>query len=222
MKDSTKILISISVAAALWIGGCYHGESRWTVKNGGSDTAITKRKIVHVGIPIPVRVVEDSIVYVKEKTTDSFYVDVPLSDTVRIPYTVPDWMVNILNDYGKTRYYDTSVINGKDTVRFSNIVRRNKIDSQKINAVFYDSVITHKKIIYPPKKTVVSFLISGMGNYLLNRFGGGAGLQLKTPTDKTYSVQVKKVHNLPILFEGTVGIPIRLKIFPNLFKKDSL
>ena len=207
--------IAVVIIAAMW-GGCEYGIRSVVIKQGKSDTAITKREVSIISVPIPIVITKDSLVYWENIIHDTIPIEV---SSILNPndYIHEDSIKDFsFIDWNKTRIYDTTLTSGNDTIRITDNVQYNKITKRVIKAVFTDSIITKTKIITLPRKTVLSAIISMGSTSGFKRFGIGTGLLLKLPNENTYKFEVKKIQQLPIFFEGSIGFPIHLNLFPKI------
>lgn len=197
------VIIGALVAMFL-LGRCNGRDS--VLKN--TTTKVTKDSLIIATIPVPILVRNDSIVYTTLPAKEVHDTLEMPADVVVLPPETPKFMVDILNDWGKSRYYDTSIINKGDTIHIMDKVQQNRIVSRNIRAIFTDS--TKTVVLKPPRRTVGYFTLSGLGNANKD-VGVGVGFALKNKNDKTYLIEYQKIFGVKEpFFKGTVAIPIRL------------
>lgn len=128
-------------------------------------------------------------------TTDTLWMPSD-KEIVILPETTPPFVIDNLNDYEKTRFYDTSgeYFSIKDTVYHNRIIGRELVIKR------YDTTITNTETIYPPKKNIGYFSIYG------NRYEVGGGFAWKTKKDWIYNVEYSSRKNI----SGRLLIPIKL------------
>lgn len=213
MKTYQKILALLLVAALLVYGGCTLGEYRVTkrlstVVEHDSTTAFSI-------LPIPIAIVKDSI-HFKVKTEHDTLQGKPYpvpGETVYLPIGTPLWAADEINDYNATRKYDTALNGKRDTATIQFSVKHNRVLDWKLKLISHDST----KVVKPPKKFVLSFHPTAIGNVYKPVFAYGGGLNFKFPDESAFSVNALYVPGQPkgkrTMFQLTKDFPIRINLF---------
>jgi len=224
MTTWQKLLAVIMAACLLVYRGCTLGEYRVTkrITNKVEHDSVSAFTI----LPVPVLILKSDTQYVAGKaaiehdTLETEKDGKPYPVYVELPSETPRWVVDDLNDYNITRKYDT-VLNGKrDTASISFNVRRNKVNDWNLKLTSHDST----KFVYPPKKFVLSFYPTVIGNLNDLVFAYGIGFDFKFPKDDGFNLSALRVPSQPkgqrMMFQLSKKFPIRLNIFSNLKPKQ--
>lgn len=216
MTNSQKNTITYGVIlaviiAAFFVGNC-HGIKSVT-KNTGSDTIVTPHVDTSHSIPVPFKIIHDTIPkdhYIKGNTVylhDTLPGEI-ITSTANdyIAPTTCDSLAELLSQ--KVVYKDSQ--QGKTwKATVIDTVSGNRLRPRTWVVTTYDSLIHTTTVLTKPRNFVFYVVGSVMGNRQYPIGGGGAGMALKLPNDKTYMVQIKtSVHNKPMI-EATYLLPIK-------------
>ena len=193
------------IILAMW-GGCEYGKHS-IVKTTVIDTTINV-KVYEVtdSFPVPGKNIPGPIQYVKTGA------DTLWKDSV-VYMDLADSLIDALNDFYSTNYYDTTIEQQGNKLRLTEATTQNKIIGRELEIEWRDSVITNTVTIEQPKKAVLSFAFTGGANSLAQPLAG-FGFHLKDKKDKSYMLQVQKVFSIKQPFiTGTATFPIKLKLW---------
>ena len=203
------------IIAALLIGIFFLGKScgvKSVLKDVGSDTAVTSTVEVIRYKPSPYKVIEKDTMWLRGKEK---IVRVPVHDTLPGVYEVrvePADTAFIVSRFNQFVFYDTSMVASRgDTVSVKDTLYGNRIIGREISIHGKDTVITNTIVKKPPRKTVLSFTTSLVGNMANPFYGQGAGFTLKLSNEESYSASVFNIYGHRPMFMATKGWPIKLK-----------
>lgn len=195
------------IIVSFFLGRCNGVNS--VLKNTKSDTTVKSKEVSFLWLPVPTLVKSDSILYKKKEIHDTLEIESE-PNIVYVPNETPDWTVDILNDWAKTRYYDTLITIGNDSILIRDVVTKNSISSKNVKAIFKDSVITKTTIIKPQRKTV-GYITFGAGLNLSTQQNVSFGFALKNKNDKVYQIEYQKIFGTKEPFYNLrFFVPIRL------------
>lgn len=194
----------IAVAIFLWGRGCgIHS----VITKTSIDTTVKKDSSTTRYVPIPYKV--DSIIYRYKIVPAALAKEMNEKEE---PNTSLTYVPQIIEreDTSKAYYKDTLPLK-RGFVVIDDTLQKNRIIGRRVFSSNTDTTITKTVTIIPPKKNILYFGISGMGNKNDLLFGAGADLSLKTKSDKIYSIGTKYLKGGNWYFEGGIKFAIKLK-----------
>ncbi len=210
MTASQKISAVACIAAviALFLLGRSCGIHS-VIKNTGTDTTLHSDSVRVISVPIPYLIRYDTTIYkdrLKEITVwDTLWGAQPLLSQI------PDSIREDLRQYYATRYYSDTMALKRGKAIINDTVHRNRITGRGFQLNGTDTTIRETITLQAPKSLVLSFMLSGLGDFKMPLRGLEAGLHLKMPNEKSYQVGLTKIWGMPVMGKIGLGIPIRLK-----------
>lgn len=205
------VIIAILIFV-FWVGcgvgrggfGCTPHRDTASVK---IDTTINNGKDSVIRVPVPYKV--DSLIYVPGKPKKVYLPGDTITET-SYEYALPTDTAQIISNYFSTSYYNDTVRFKRGWVAITDTISMNAIQGRKIVSSISDTTIKETVVLTQPKKRIVYFTLSAMGNKNDPVYAIGGGLAIKSRNDKMYGLEWKQARNNIWYVEGRIGIPIRL------------